>query len=170
MHLSPDEPHLPRAQLPPVASALALGEHSRKDRQLHTQNGLFSQVSYLACLPSGSSPWLTGEMHTPLPEASTFQTHHAHPPGGPFAHTSPTAFPVFKGYLSSPLFQKCLLCPPPSSEFPENALSVPLLWHLAGATLGSFFTLTTPSWQSFVPYCFWIPTHLSGSWRSVESC
>lgn len=95
-------------------------------------------------------------------------------------HTThiPTERPLLTPYrLPSPslkvislLFQKCLPCPPASSEFLENALSVPLIWHLAGATLSCVFTLTTPSWLSFVSYCFWVPTHLFGSWRSVKSC
>lgn len=81
---------------------------------------------------------------------------------------SPAAFLIFKGHLLALLEMPPL--PTTSSELLENALSAPLIWHLAGDTLSCVFTLAAPSWLSFVSYCFWIPTHLSGSWHSVKTC
>lgn len=192
MHFSSDEPHLPRAQLPPVVSAFPIGQYSCKGGKPTP----YREQSALAKFPNwsvfqwgaphgsqgrGTPPSRVGSSGLLIPATST-KLAHSHPHWSTQRSRRTTHFPtegplLIPHWLPSPslkvtswLFQKCLPCPPASSELLENALSVSLIWHLAGATLSCFFTLTAPSWLSFVSYCFWIPTHLSGSWRSVKSC
>lgn len=131
MHFSSDEPHLPRAQLPPVVGAFPVGQYSCKGGK----PTLYTAQSALAKFPNwsvfqwgaphgsqarGTPPSRVGSSGLLIPATSTklapshqarpqpstsvnstFQTHHTLSHGGAFAHTSPAAFPVFKGHLSA---------------------------------------------------------------------
>lgn len=74
--------------------------------------------------------------------------------------------------VTSQLFQKRFPCPPaPRTQLPPlSPCRTPCLYYSLAPGSGYlelFLHTHTPSWLSFISYCFWIPTCLVWSWHPV---